>query len=197
MLIMGFVYLALIILGGTVFYWFLPPPYGRTEARRSPPRWGKKIVAFLGALGTIAGLILFADWVRTLWLQTIPEITVDQSETFTPFSSYFELYNSSDRFDMHEVHWACVIVAAETTFHGFFLGNLIPEGSTPIIRSHTRANYRCRAGQFGLTQPSQIRYVTIQIFVYFNTLGLGHGETSDFFTWTPTTRKWIRGTFVN
>ena len=60
---MGLLYILLTILGGVLFYLFLPPPLERRRDAKLQrlPQWGRKFVAITGLLSAIAGLLLFFE----------------------------------------------------------------------------------------------------------------------------------------
>jgi hypothetical protein len=88
-----------------------PPP----ALSRSRSRWRGlglsllRVLAFAGALGTIAGLILFADWVRDQYEALSPKISPDPVSTAAQASPYllFAIHNNSKLADFLHVKLGC------------------------------------------------------------------------------------------
>jgi len=140
---------------------------------------------------------MFIDWGRTQYLQTIPEIKADPSANHNPSSLYFSVKNASDKFDMYDVQFSCLLLRGVVLPSESYVRNntITILGHLDVLAAGHHAQYRCPLNDaiFG----NQFAYAIVQIAVAFKAIGLGHSAVSDIFTWTRTSPRWREGVFAD
>jgi len=151
------------------------------------------LVSTVGFVGAVIGIGLAA---RDAW--RAPEIHASPGEYENPFELRFSLYNPSTLFRMSEMRFTCELPQVLLGNENYFGGGQMNQ--TKLIASlepgHT-IEYRCPFNSSFYLGPTPYLYAVAQIKVDFKTLWKKRETTSEAFTWSASTKRWIEGAWVN
>lgn len=172
-------------------------------------------MAALGVIGSVVGIVLFADWSRNQYAKTIPEIAAKEGEESSLTPPNFAVKNVSAHFVMGGVQLICSIESAMFELGGKNLGfgmHVTTSISNPPIEPGQTAEYRCDPSAYmkiengslsllGLVSRlpeadgAQLKLIdaTVRVAVKYRTLGFQHESASE--TWELQSNSgfyWIR-----